>query len=73
MKVLRTEALDGTKFFLANPACVDKPNAAETWLLLPRLGHRTAAAPVLRELFGRLRGANTVGGKGVCNRDGATA
>jgi phosphomannomutase len=34
LKVLRTETLDGVKFFLENPACAGKPNAAETWLLL---------------------------------------
>ena len=34
MKVLRVETLDGIKFFLENPACAGKKNAAETWLLL---------------------------------------
>ena len=33
LKVLRTETLDGIKFFLENPACEGLPNAAETWLL----------------------------------------
>jgi phosphomannomutase len=44
LKVLRTEALDGTKFFLDNPACAGQPNAAETWLLLRASG----TEPLLR-------------------------
>ena len=44
MKVLRTETLDGIKFFLENPACTGKPNAAETWLLLRASG----TEPLLR-------------------------
>ena len=44
MKVLRTETLDGIKFFLQNPACADKPNAAGTWLLLRASG----TEPLLR-------------------------
>jgi phosphomannomutase len=44
LKVLRTETLDGIKFFLENPACADKPNAAETWLLLRASG----TEPLLR-------------------------
>jgi phosphomannomutase len=44
MKVLRTETLDGIKFFLENPACADKQNAAETWLLLRASG----TEPLLR-------------------------
>jgi phosphomannomutase len=44
MKVLRTESLDGIKFFLENPACAGKPNAAETWLLLRASG----TEPLLR-------------------------
>jgi phosphomannomutase len=44
MKVLRTETLDGIKFFLENPVCSDKPNAAETWLLLRASG----TEPLLR-------------------------
>jgi phosphomannomutase len=44
MKVLRVETLDGIKFFLENPACVAKPNAAETWLLLRASG----TEPLLR-------------------------
>ncbi|HXE08582.1 MAG TPA: hypothetical protein VN612_11850, partial [Acidobacteriaceae bacterium] len=44
MKVLRTENLDGIKFFLENPACASKPNAAETWLLLRASG----TEPLLR-------------------------
>src|ERR1700678_315500 len=44
MKVLRVETLDGIKFFLENPACADKPNAAETWLLLRASG----TEPLLR-------------------------
>ncbi|HWB33173.1 MAG TPA: phosphoglucomutase/phosphomannomutase family protein [Acidobacteriaceae bacterium] len=43
-KVLRTETLDGIKFFLENPACAGKPNAAETWLLLRASG----TEPLLR-------------------------
>jgi phosphomannomutase len=44
MKVLRVETLDGIKFFLENPACGGKPNAAETWLLLRASG----TEPLLR-------------------------
>ena len=44
LKVLRVETLDGIKFFLENPACVGKPNAAETWLLLRASG----TEPLLR-------------------------
>ena len=38
MTVLRKETLDGIKFFLENPACKSKKNAAETWLLLRASG-----------------------------------
>ncbi len=44
LKVLRTESLDGIKFFLENPACAGRPNAAETWLLLRASG----TEPLLR-------------------------
>lgn len=44
LKVLRIETLDGIKFFLENPACTDKPKAAETWLLLRASG----TEPLLR-------------------------
>jgi alpha-D-glucose phosphate-specific phosphoglucomutase len=44
MKVLRTETLDGIKFFLENPDCGSKKNAAETWLLLRASG----TEPLLR-------------------------
>jgi alpha-D-glucose phosphate-specific phosphoglucomutase len=44
MKVLRTETMDGIKFFLENPACAGKENAAETWLLLRASG----TEPLLR-------------------------
>jgi phosphomannomutase len=44
LKVLRMETLDGIKFFLENPACTGKPNAAETWLLLRASG----TEPLLR-------------------------
>ncbi len=44
MTILRVEKLDGIKFFLENPACVNKPNAAETWLLLRASG----TEPLLR-------------------------
>jgi len=44
MKVLRVETLDGIKFFIENPACAGKPNAAETWLLLRASG----TEPLLR-------------------------
>ncbi len=44
MKVLKVETLDGIKFFLENEACADKPNAAETWLLLRASG----TEPLLR-------------------------
>jgi len=36
--------MDGIKFFLENPACVGKQNAAETWLLLRASG----TEPLLR-------------------------
>ncbi len=44
LKVLKTETLDGIKFFLENPACAGRPNAAETWLLLRASG----TEPLLR-------------------------
>ena len=44
LKVLKVETLDGIKFFLANPACASKPNAAQTWLLLRASG----TEPLLR-------------------------
>ncbi len=44
MKVLRVETLDGIKFFLDNPDCEARPNAAETWLLLRASG----TEPLLR-------------------------
>jgi len=44
MKILRVETLDGIKFFLENPACAGKENAAETWLLLRASG----TEPLLR-------------------------
>jgi phosphomannomutase len=44
MKVIRVETLDGIKFFLDNPACSGKKNAAETWLLLRASG----TEPLLR-------------------------
>jgi phosphomannomutase len=44
LKVLRVETLDGIKFFLENPSCAGKKNAAETWLLLRASG----TEPLLR-------------------------
>jgi alpha-D-glucose phosphate-specific phosphoglucomutase len=44
LKVLKTETLDGIKFFLENPACAGKLNTAETWLLLRASG----TEPLLR-------------------------
>jgi phosphomannomutase len=44
MKVLRVESLDGIKFFLDNPECAGRKNAAETWLLLRASG----TEPLLR-------------------------
>lgn len=44
MKVLRVETMDGIKFFLENPDCTGKTNAAETWLLLRASG----TEPLLR-------------------------
>ncbi len=44
LKILRTETLDGIKFFLENPACAGKPTATETWLLLRASG----TEPLLR-------------------------
>jgi phosphomannomutase len=44
LKVLRIETLDGIKFFLENPACADKPKAAETWVLFRASG----TEPLLR-------------------------
>jgi phosphomannomutase len=44
MKVLRVETMDGIKFFLDNPDCAGRKNAAETWLLLRASG----TEPLLR-------------------------
>jgi phosphomannomutase len=44
LKVLRVETMDGIKFFLENPACAGRKNAAETWLLLRASG----TEPLLR-------------------------
>jgi len=44
MTVLRVETMDGIKFFLDNPECKGRPNAAETWLLLRASG----TEPLLR-------------------------
>jgi phosphomannomutase len=44
MEVLRVETLDGIKFFLDNPGCSGRKNAAETWLLLRASG----TEPLLR-------------------------
>lgn len=44
MNVLRVESMDGIKFFLDNPECTGKKNAAETWLLLRASG----TEPLLR-------------------------
>jgi len=44
MPVLRTETMDGVKFYLDNPEAASKPNAAETWLLLRASG----TEPLLR-------------------------
>ncbi|MHB8302332.1 MAG: phosphoglucomutase/phosphomannomutase family protein [Acidobacteriaceae bacterium] len=44
MPVERVETLDGIKFFLRNPEADEKPNAAETWLLLRASG----TEPLLR-------------------------
>jgi phosphomannomutase len=38
MPILRQETLDGVKFYLDNPEAAEKPNAAETWLLLRASG-----------------------------------
>ncbi len=43
-KILRTEDLDGIKFYLENPEAVGLKNAAETWLLLRASG----TEPLLR-------------------------
>ena len=43
-KVIRTETMDGIKFFLEEPLCRSKPKAAETWLLLRASG----TEPLLR-------------------------
>ena len=43
-RVIRTEDMDGIKFFLEEPACKGKSNAAETWLLLRASG----TEPLLR-------------------------
>jgi phosphomannomutase len=44
MPVLRTETLDGVKFYLDNPEAATRANAAETWLLLRASG----TEPLLR-------------------------
>jgi phosphomannomutase len=43
-RVLKTEDMDGIKFYLDNPEAKTKPNAAETWLLLRASG----TEPLLR-------------------------
>lgn len=43
-RILKTEDMDGIKFFLDNPEAKTKPNAAETWLLLRASG----TEPLLR-------------------------
>ncbi len=43
-KILKTETMDGIKFYLEEPGCAGKPNAAETWLLLRASG----TEPLLR-------------------------
>ncbi|MEZ2348279.1 phosphoglucomutase/phosphomannomutase family protein [Terriglobus sp. RCC_193] len=43
-RVLKSEDMDGIKFFLDNPEAKTKPNAAETWLLLRASG----TEPLLR-------------------------
>jgi phosphomannomutase len=44
MPVLRIDTLDGVKLYLDNPEAKNKPNAAETWLLLRASG----TEPLLR-------------------------
>jgi alpha-D-glucose phosphate-specific phosphoglucomutase len=44
MTIARVETMDGIKFFLENPVCAGKANAAETWLLLRASG----TEPLLR-------------------------
>ena len=44
LRILRTETLDGIKFFLEAPTCAARPNPAETWLLLRASG----TEPLLR-------------------------
>ena len=44
MRLIRTETLDGVKFFLDNPEARSKPNAAETWILFRASG----TEPLLR-------------------------
>ena len=44
MKLIRTETLDGVKFYLDNPEAKTKPNAAETWILFRASG----TEPLLR-------------------------
>jgi len=44
MKLIRTETLDGVKFYLDNPEAAAKPNAAETWILFRASG----TEPLLR-------------------------
>jgi phosphomannomutase len=44
MNVSHVETMDGVKLYLENPACADRPNAAETWLLLRASG----TEPLLR-------------------------
>ena len=38
MPILRVDTLDGVKLYLDNPEAANKPNAAETWLLLRASG-----------------------------------
>ena len=53
-----------SSFFLENPVCAAKPNAAETWLLLRASGTEPLLRGVLRELLGGECGRCSEGGSG---------
>ena len=68
MKVLRVETLDGIKFFLDNPDCAGKKNAAETWLLLRASGTEPLLRVYCESCSAGVGGEGAGGGAGVCAR-----
>ena len=66
MKVLRVETLDGIKFFLENPDCAGKKNAAETWLLLRASGTEPLLRVYCESCSVESVATGAGGGAGVC-------